>query len=132
MKLVLDTNVLISGIFWGGTPLSILDLWKRGRVELLASDDIVDEYQRTIQCIAEKVRRPDLSRAWALILPSRLKLVVARKSFRLCRDPHDDKFINCAIAGKARYIVTGDHDLLTLKQVMSVRIVMPRHFLLNF
>ncbi len=129
MKIVLDTNLLVSGIFWGGTPLKILDLWKKKRIELVASQSTLDEYLRTIQKIAERTGRAELSRAWSLILPSRLRLVSVRKSFRLCRDPGDDIFIDCAIAGRAHYIVTGDQDLLVLKQVMSVRIVNDKHFL---
>ncbi len=129
MKVVLDTNVLVSGIFWGGAPLKILDLWKKRKLELLASAPILDEYLRTIQRLADKAARPDLYRAWALLLPSRLKLVSVKKSFRLCRDADDDMFIDCAITGKAHYIVTGDRDLLVLRQVMNVRIISPNQFL---
>ena len=64
------------------------------------------------------------------MLPSRLRLVTVKKSFKLCRDHDDDMFIDCAISGKAHYIVTGDRDLLVLKQVMSVRIADVKNFLL--
>ena len=131
VKVVLDTNVLVSGIFWGGAPLKILNHWKKEKIELLTSDLILEEYLRTLQRLSEKMARPDLYKAWALILSSRLKLVSVKKSFRLCRDPNDDMFIDCAIAGKARYIISGDQDLLVLKQVMSVRIVDSKHFLLT-
>ncbi len=130
MKVVLDTNVLASGVFWGGTPLKILDLWRRQELQVLASESILDEYLRTIKRIAEKINRPDLYRAWALVLPSKLRLVSVKKSFRLCRDPNDNMFIDCAISGKARYIVTGDEDLLVLNQVMNVRILDAKRFLL--
>lgn len=129
MKVVLDTNVIASGIFWGGAPLKVLTLWKKGKLEVLASEQILDEYLETINRIAQRLDRPDLYRAWALVLPSRIKLVSIKKSFRLCRDSRDDKFIDCAIAGKARYIISGDQDLLVLKQVMSVRIIDVRRFL---
>ncbi len=49
MKVVLDTNVLASGIFWGGTPLKILTLWEKQKIVLLVSDSILDEYLRTIR-----------------------------------------------------------------------------------
>lgn len=129
MKVVLDTNVLASGVFWGGTPLKILDLWKKKKIHVLASASILDEYLKTLHRLAQKADRPDLYRAWALVLPSQVDLISVKKSFRLCRDPKDDMFIDCAIAGKARYIVSGDRDLLVLKQVMSVRIVDARLFL---
>lgn len=131
MKIVLDANLLVSGIFWGGTPLKILDLWKKKKVELLASDATLNEYLSIILKVAEKMDRVDLFRSWSLVLPARLRLVSVRKSFRLCRDSNDDIFIDCAIDGRARYIVTGNQDLLVLKQVMGVRIVDARHFLME-
>jgi uncharacterized protein len=132
MKVVLDTNILASGIFWGGAPLKILTLWKQEKIQVLASEAILDEYLKTIKRISQKLDRTDLHRAWALTLPSRVKLVAIKKSFRLCRDPKDDMFIDCAIAGKARIIVSGDKDLLTLEQIMNVRIVGAQRFLREF
>ena len=128
MKAVLDTNTLVSAIFWGGTPLKVLDLWKQRKVILFASEPVLDEYLSVIQRVADSADRPDLHRTWSVILPSRLRLVSVRKSFRLCRDPDDDKFIDCAIAARAHYIVSGDKDLGVLKQVMSVRIIDPGGF----
>ncbi len=129
MKIVLDTNVLVSGIFWGGTPQKILELWNKRKIELLASGAILNEYLRTIHRLADKAARPDLYRSWALLLPPRLKLVIVKKSFRICRDASDDMFIDCAITGKSHYIVTGDRDLLVLKQVMNVQIINASQFL---
>lgn len=123
MKVVLDTNIIVSGIFWGGTPLKVLTLWEKQKLDVLVSDLILDEYLRTIHRIADRLDRSDLYRTWALVLPSKVNLISVRKSFRLCRDPKDDMFIDCAIAGKSRYIVTGDQDLLALESVMSVQII---------
>jgi putative PIN family toxin of toxin-antitoxin system len=49
MKIVLDTNLIVSGIFWGGTPAKILELWQRKKIQLLASEPILDEYLKTIE-----------------------------------------------------------------------------------
>ncbi len=132
MKIVLDTNVLASGMFWGGTPLRILELWNKQKIQVPASDKILDEYLKTLQRLSLKMDRPDLYRIWSLVLPSRVNLVAVKKSFRLCRAPQDDMFIDCAIAGKARFIVSGDKDLLVLKRVMTVGIVDSRAFLQEF
>ena len=132
MKVVLDTNVLASGIFWGGTPLKVLDLWKKESFEVVASDLVIDEYLRTIQYLSKKMDRADLYQDWSLILPSRVSLVSVKKSFQLCRDPKDDMFIDCAVADKARFIVSGDKDLLVLNKVMSVQIIEPKFFLGEF
>ena len=65
MKIVLDTNVLASGIFWGGKPLKILELWNKKRVQVLASESILREYLGTIERISVKLQRPDLYRSWS-------------------------------------------------------------------
>lgn len=129
MKVVLDTNLLVSGIFWGGTPLQVLERWRLGKIHVLATESILEEYLRVIENISVKVRRPDLFLAWSALLPMRLDLILVKKSFRLCRDPDDNKFIDCAVAGKAEYIVSGDDDLLSLKKVMQIDIVTARKFL---
>lgn len=49
--------------------------------------------------------------------------------FRLCRDPKDDMFLDCAVAGGAKYLISGDKDLLTLGSVAGVKIVTPAEFL---
>ena len=132
MKIVLDTNILASGIFWDGTPLKVIDLWEKEKLQALASDWILDEYLRTIHRIAKKIERLDLYRTWALTLPSKIEFVSVKKSFKLCRDPMDDMFIDCAIAGNARFIVSGDRDLLVLGQVLNVQIINPRQLLQEF
>jgi putative PIN family toxin of toxin-antitoxin system len=129
MKIVLDTNVLASGIFWGGTPQKIIEHWGQGHIQVLASELVLDEYLRTIQKLSLKLKRPDLFSSWALILPTKISLVSVKKTFKLCRDPKDDMFIGCAVSGRAKYIVSGDRDLLVLEQAMGVKIVTPNHFL---
>ena len=68
MKIVLDTNVLASGIFWGGMPQKILVLWAQEKLQVLASEFILDEYLRTIHKLSVKVERPDLYNSWSLML----------------------------------------------------------------
>jgi putative PIN family toxin of toxin-antitoxin system len=51
MKIVLDTNVLASGIFWGGTPSKILELWYKEKIQVLASESILAEYLKLIVLI---------------------------------------------------------------------------------
>jgi putative PIN family toxin of toxin-antitoxin system len=131
MKIVLDTNVLISGVFWGGTPFKILELWQEKRLEVLASEMILDEYLKCIERISLKYSRPDLFNSWSLILPSRIKLVQVKKTFNLCRDPDDNKFIDCAISGKAHFLVSGDEDLLVLKKVMNLEVLTHANFFIK-
>jgi putative PIN family toxin of toxin-antitoxin system len=129
MKIVLDTNVLVSGVFWGGIPLKILDLWQKEKIEVLASNAILDEYLRTIYKIAQSANRIDLFNLWAFLLPSKVGLISIKKSFHLCRDPNDNMFLDCAISGRAQFIVSEDKDLLVLNKIMNVKIVTAKNFL---
>ena len=69
MKVVLDTNILASGIFWGGLPLKVLELWDQKKFEVLASEKILDEYLKSIQRIAQSIDRSDLYDQWSLVIP---------------------------------------------------------------
>ncbi len=69
MKVVLDTNILASGIFWGGLPLNVLELWDQKKFEVLASEKILDEYLKSIQRIAQSIDRSDLYDQWSLVIP---------------------------------------------------------------
>jgi putative PIN family toxin of toxin-antitoxin system len=106
-----------------------LEKWQNAQFEVLASEAILDEYLRCIERVSQKYKRPELFRLWSMILPSKLKLVKVKKHFQLCRDPDDNKFIDCAIAGKARFLVSGDEDLLVLQKVMNLEILNPQQFL---
>ncbi len=132
MKVVLDTNVLASGIFWGGVPFKIIKLWQEEKIELFVSSQILDEYLRTIQKLTQKLNRNDLYEDWISLISAKTTLISIKKSFHVCRDPHDNKFIDCAIASKAKYIITGDNDLLVLQKIMNVQIVKPISFLSIF
>ncbi len=60
MKVILDTNVFISGVFFGGPPSGILKAWRDGRVQLVISEEILEEYQRVGKHLAAKFPGVDL------------------------------------------------------------------------
>jgi|WetSurMetagenome_2_1015567.scaffolds.fasta_scaffold332096_3 uncharacterized protein len=126
MKIVLDTNVLISGIFWKGPPHTIMELWIKGDLQIFVTKKILKEY-------FEVLNRMDASGAiakkWQLLILEKVLVAEEKEIVKLSRDPHDDKFINCALATNASYIVSGDQDLLTLKQIAEIKIVTPTEFL---
>ena len=68
MKIVLDTNILVSGIFWVGVPAKLLEYWHKDKVQVLASEPILAEYLQTIQKLALRIDRPDIFKRWALVL----------------------------------------------------------------
>ena len=128
MKVVLDTNVLISGIFFGGLPRTILDAWAEKRFQLLVSPLIFDEYVRTCERLSES--RPELE--FQAILASIIghgKLVPdLTSSVPITADPDDDKFMLCARDSGA-IIISGDRHLLDASGWEGIRVMKPHDFL---
>lgn len=128
MKVVLDTNVLISGIFFSGTPSRILTAWAEGRFELLASVEILTEYHR----VAERLHAqfPTVIIKAVLDLVTRETRIVEQSSVpkTACDDRDDLKFLACALAGRADCIITGDRALLRASGFQGIEVVTPREF----
>ena len=127
MKIVLDTNVLISGIFWGGHPKKILEMVVKGTVKLYATESIVKEYFRIIEKIGKK--NPSIINEWKMLLLDLLNIIEATEEIAICRDEYDDMFIECAVACGAKYIVSGDEDLLVLEKYREIQIITPKKYL---
>jgi uncharacterized protein len=130
VRIVLDTNVLVSGLFWTGIPSKILEYWINDHFELILSDEIYDEYTKTLFRIS-KGKKDDLVGKWLILFAEHSSFVTINKRVKLSADPDDDKFIECAIAGKAKYIVSGDSHLLDLKSILNIEIITPAVFLEN-
>lgn len=126
MRVVLDTNVFISGIFWGGSPRTILELWAGDKIRIFVTRKILDEYIRVLQKIDPDGR---VVQRWATFITGNSTVVQDRSFTKVCRDPEDNKFLDCAIMGRVRYLVSGDDDLLSLQRIGSIRIVNPAEFL---
>ena len=134
LRVVLDANVFVSAyISPDGTPGQIIQSFLRdGSFELVLSEPIIEE---VLEALAypkvEKAARSKTEPAlWFEDLVVLSQLVgVDFEVPRLSADPDDDKYIACAIAGRATFLVTGDPDLLTVRQHEGVRIVTPRSFL---
>ena len=126
MRVVLDTNVLISGIFWKGAPYSIVAAWAKGRFEVVISKNILHEYFAVLKRIDT---RGDIAEQWGMFILENAHVVKASNLVKLSRDNADDKFINTALIGQADYIISGDDDLLSLKEKSPVAVISPRKFL---
>jgi putative PIN family toxin of toxin-antitoxin system len=127
-RAVFDTNVLLSAILFGGIPLKLLDLWRhQDAFSLILSPEILAE---VVSKLAVKFGFPDdLVQSWREILQERSVQVLPTYTTRICRDPEDDKFLDAALAGRAKYLVSGDRDLLTLEFHRGVQIITPSNFL---
>ncbi len=128
LRLVIDTNILISS-FFGGNPKRVIDLWKAGEITLCLSDEILEEYLRVI---ARLPIDPETKRGLIAILQEKKNIEWFSPDSRhtiIREDPEDDKFIDCALAAGAECIISGDAHLLKVKEYQTIPIRSPRDFL---
>ena len=127
MKIVVDTNVIISGVFFGGAPMQILSAIVSSKVTACATTEIVDEY---LEIVDEMVSRKQgtINRDILSPLIRSLEMIEPQTHVEVSRDPDDDKFLGCAKDAKAVYIVSGDKDLLVLERFETIEIVTARVF----
>ena len=129
IRVVLDTNVVVSALLFDGPASRLVALWQRRRFIPLVSRPILQEYLRVLAYPKFKLTVQEVGQAIEELLPY---VEVTRQGKRLRvirRDPADDRFIECAVAGKARYLVSGDDDLLSLRSFQGIRIVSIAEFL---
>lgn len=128
MRIVIDTNVVASAVFFGGRPAELLRMVIRHEHLAVATDEIVDEYQATISYLLDKYSGKKMQLSIVPIF-SAMEIIQATSKVDICRDPDDNKFISCAIDGHCYYVVSGDKDLLSLEQFSNIKIVTVAEFL---
>lgn len=128
MRLVLDTNILLSALLTRGTPPDLLyQAWRQGDFELVSSAAQIEEVTRVLDYphLRERVRSAEVA-----ILVDGLKTLTTLAEYlpdiQVSRDADDDKILATALAGQADYLVSGDKDLLCLPETCGVKIVTPR------
>lgn len=129
LKAVLDTNILISSIFWHGPSRHIVDLAIANKFKAITSPEILEELESVLYedfpqipySRIEEIIRDTLSYS-QLIIPAEITI-------KKLRDIKDTKIIACALSAKTDYIVTGDKDLLVLKKYADIKITTPKIFL---
>lgn len=128
MRIVIDTNVIASAIFFGGKPYQLLRYIMDGQVDVVASKEIVDEYEEIVLRLKQKY--PSISTRIPLQeILGRFEIIRVTTDIHISRDPDDDKFISCAIDGKCLYIVSGDRDLLDIENYGDIEILTVVDFL---
>jgi predicted nucleic acid-binding protein len=111
MTIVIDTNVIISALLFGGKPQRVLEMVLKGTVRMAMSKEMLDEIiVRELESISD------------LVVP--LRRIEAIRA-----DPYDNMVLECAVTAGADCIVTGDAHLLELKEFETIRIVTPAQFL---
>lgn len=128
MRVVLDTNVFVSGIFFSGPPYQILKAWHDGKLKLVISPEIFEEYLRVGAVLNEQFPTIDLGKILEVVADKASMVHAQSLPEAVCIDPDDDKFLACAISGKSRVIVSGDKHLLHVSGYREIRVMKPREF----
>jgi len=134
MRLVLDTNVWLSGIFWEGEAYKLIRIIESKEIEIVVTKKILVEivevlnkeakFQRFVK--DKKVAIEDLVRT----ILSMSKLIVSKSKLNIIKEhPSDNKILESAVDGKATYLVSYDKHLLKLKQYKKIKILEPAEFL---
>jgi len=130
IRVVLDTNVLVSALIFTGRLNRIVDIWKEGRIIPVLTRETFDEFRRVLEypkfALSKKEIRTIIEEE---ILPFFEVFDITHAVTGICRDPDDDKFLSCAVSASADFIVSGDKDLLVVKEYRSVMIETPLNFL---
>ena len=121
IRVVLDTNVLVSALILTGKLNNLVDLWRKGKIIPLLSRETFDEFRRVLEypkfALSKKEIKTILEEE---ILPFFEVSDITHEVTGICRDPDDDKFLACAVSASADFIVSGDKDLLVMKTYLSV------------
>jgi putative PIN family toxin of toxin-antitoxin system len=128
VKVVLDTNVFVSGVFFSGAPYQILEAWRDGKIQLVVSPDILDEYHRVGEILAEDHPIIDLQPFLEYLIQSAVIYSAPLLSEPVCEDPDDDKFLACALASGNTVVVSGDKHLLKVSGYRGIEVLKPRVF----
>jgi uncharacterized protein len=135
VRIIADSNTLISAVLWSGVPSLMLELAERGKIELYTSRYILAE-------VDEVLRRPRFVRRLEIIgrkpaaimrdLRAMSEEVSPADIPRTSRDPDDDVVLATALSARAKVIVSGDKDLLVLEKFRGIPILSPRQFLVRY
>lgn len=127
MRIVLDTNVVMSALLWRGPPYRLLAaIRQRTRMQLYSSTVLLEELTDVLTRPAATKQLTAIGKAAREVLADYLEaieLVEPTELPRVVRDPDDDHVLACALAAQADLIVTGDSDLLDLNGFQNIPIV---------
>jgi len=132
VKVVLDTNVLVSGIFYSGPPSEILRAWEQRKLRLVLTLPIFEEYKDVAVRLGVHFPAININRLMDLIIVESDLCGPVALAHPVCTDPKDDKFIAAAIAGNAGVIISGDKHLLKVSGYHGISVLTPRVFIERF
>ena len=129
MKIILDTNVFMSGIFFHGTPYDILDAWRHNHVHLVISPDILSEYRRVATQLIKSFHGVNPDPFIDLLMLKASMVESPSLPEQVCTDKADDMFLSCALASRTNIVVSGDKALLKTSGYRGIIVLSPRDFI---
>lgn len=127
LKVVLDTNVFVSILVGGRLKENLYPLLLKGEFRLFLTQELLNELLYVFSKPEFKLTEPDLEN-FKTFLKRKAVFVESKEKISVCRDVEDNKILECAVSGKANFIVTGDRDLLSLSSFRKISIVTPAEF----
>ena len=135
MRVVVDTNVIVSAFLWGGTPRHLLDTVQAQHLELFTSRALIAELEDVLtrEKFAARLRRTRFSAAYLLARYNQFATLIAPAEVTVpeLRDPKDIHVLACALAARAEVIVSGDDDLRALGSYQGIPILSPAECLMR-
>jgi putative PIN family toxin of toxin-antitoxin system len=128
VRVVLDTNVVVSAAFFGGPPRRVVDAWISGRLQVVVSPSIFDEYLRVCDRLSASYPGTDYQPLLTAFLAHGLLVADSNDARVITADPDDDKFMRCALATDAT-VVSGDRHLLDVDGWHGVSVATPAQLL---
>ena len=133
IKVVLDTNVLVSALLFKKETSKIVDLWKSSEIIPVVSMETFDEFRKVLEYPRFALSKDEIHVIiYKEVLPFFEVVEITKAVKDVCKDPDDDKFLSCALSAKIKFIVSGDKDLHRLQMYKSVRIINPSDLLNMF
>ena len=128
IKVVLDTNVFISALFWKGPPYQIFKKILEGTILNFISPPILNEVQERL--LNKFKLPPEKVKEFLEIIIFSSTIVYPKKKLEIVkRDPADNKIIECAVEAKVSFIISGDKHLLEIEKYNGIKIITPKKFL---
>lgn len=126
-NVVIDTNVFISGLLFGGNPAKLLEAWSQKNFILCISPELQAEIINKLE-IKFKVPK-QFTDSLLLDLSQHTMQFIPQKKISILRDPKDNFLLELAQEAKADYLISGDKDVLVLQKYKNTKIVTPKEFL---
>ena len=129
MKPVIDSNVLVSSFYFAGNPRKVFDRVTDGLDELFVTDDILAEIVSMMSRKKFNSGNDEIAEYIGIIESYAIKVPAGNTLENASRDQDDNKILQCGLDGNADYIITGDNDLLVLKEYGKIKIIKPKDYL---